>query len=193
MANFGAFRQNKKLSSNLFFLKSALLVCLFVNILINEWFTKWVWASPFSSCFLPFLHLVWQDLTLTMHSTKSELKIKLVFHLKSWNYCNHGIWIRGYLARDFIFFGVRTKYLAHIGAKKFEFMGTICLKSLIEHYLKKESFKICFFKHTFWCTLLLIELSTDNFFGTKGQKSIDFSINNWFYTLSPEKIICRKF
>ena len=24
-------------------------------------------------------------------------------------------------------------------------MGTICLKSLIEHYLKKESFKICFF------------------------------------------------
>ena len=144
-ANFEAFRQNKKLSSNLFFLKSALLVCLFVNILINEWFTKWVWASPFSSCFLPFLHLVWQDLTLTMHFTKSELKIKLVFHLKSWNYCNHGIWIRGYLARDFIFFGVRTKYLAHIGAKKFEFMGTICLKSLIEHYLKKESFKICFF------------------------------------------------
>ena len=53
--------------------------------------------------------------------------------------------LRGYLARDFIFFGVRTKYLAHIGAKKFEFMGTICLKSLIEHYLKKESFKICFF------------------------------------------------
>ena len=52
---------------------------------------------------------------------------------------------RGYLARDFKFFGVRTKYLAHIGAKKFEFMGTICLKSLIEHYLKKESFKICFF------------------------------------------------
>ena len=52
---------------------------------------------------------------------------------------------RGYLARDFIFFGVRAKYLAHIGAKKFEFMGTICLKSLIEHYLKKESFKICFF------------------------------------------------
>ena len=118
MENFEAFHQNKKLSSNLFFLKSALLVCLFVNILINEWFTKWVWASPFSSCFLPFLHLVWQDLTLTMHSTKSELKIKLVFHLKSWNYCNHGIWIRGYLARDFIFFGVRTKYLAHIGAKK---------------------------------------------------------------------------
>ena len=56
-----------------------------------------------------------------------------------------GTFIRGYLARDFIFFGVRTKYLAHIGAKKFEFMGTICLKSLIEHYLKKESFKICFF------------------------------------------------
>ena len=24
-------------------------------------------------------------------------------------------------------------------------MRTICLKSLIEHYLKKESFKICFF------------------------------------------------
>ena len=139
------FRQNKKLSSNLFFLKSALLVCLFVNILINEWFTKWVWASPFSSCFLPFLHLVWQDLTLIKHSTKSELKIKLVFHLKSWNYCNHGIWIRGYLARDFIFFGVRTKYLAHIGTKKFEFMGRICLKSLIEHYLKKEYFRICFF------------------------------------------------
>ena len=52
---------------------------------------------------------------------------------------------RGYLARDFIFFGVRAKYLAHIGAKKFEFMGTICVKSLIEHYLKKESFEICFF------------------------------------------------
>ena len=52
---------------------------------------------------------------------------------------------RGYLARDFIFFGVWTKFLAHIGAKKFEFMGKLCLKSLIEHYLKKESFKMCFF------------------------------------------------
>ena len=44
-----------------------------------------------------------------------------------------------------MFFGVRTKYLAHIGTKKFEFMGKICLKSLIEHYLKKEYFEICFF------------------------------------------------
>ena len=57
----------------------------------------------------------------------------------------YNLFTRGYLARDFIFFGVQTKYLAHIGAKKFEFMGTIRLKSLIEHYLKKESFKMCFF------------------------------------------------
>ena len=66
--------------------------------------------------------------------------VLLYFGIEDWNFNT-----RGYLARDFIFFGVRTQYLAHIGTKKFEFMGTICLKSLIEHYLKKESFKICFF------------------------------------------------
>ena len=33
----------------------------------------------------------------------------------------YNLFTRGYLARDFIFFGVQTKYLAHIGAKKFEF------------------------------------------------------------------------
>ena len=38
---------------------------------------------------------------------------------------------RVYLARDFIFFGVRTKYFAHIGAKIFEFIVTICLQNKV--------------------------------------------------------------
>ena len=36
---------------------------------------------------------MWLDLTVKNHSTKSELKKNMVFHLKFWNYCNHGIWI----------------------------------------------------------------------------------------------------
>ena len=34
----------------------------------------------------------------------------------------------------------------------------------------------------FWWTLSLIELSTDNFCGTRSENSIHFSKNNWFST-----------
>ena len=40
-------------------------------------------SSPFLWRFSHFFHLMWLDLTLTRHFTKSELKIKVIFLLKN--------------------------------------------------------------------------------------------------------------